>query len=257
GHTNAALASYAELNCDNKKRDLYTGTEVGFSTFCTRKPEVYKFLSEVIKELASLTPGPYIHIGGDESHATKKEDYIPFMEKVQDIVIAHGKQAIAWDEIATVKMRRGTVAQDWASVKNAAEAVSKGAKLLMSPALKAYIDMQYDSTSKYGLHWAAYIEVDSAYLWDPARMIPGVGRENIIGVEAPLWSETITNLKEIDYLAFPRLAGIAEIGWTPEPLRSWNDYKTRLASHGPRMKALGIDYYPSRLIQWEKEKGDN
>jgi hexosaminidase len=254
GHTGAALASYGELNCDGKARELYTGTEVGLTTFCTKKPVVFKFIADVIKEITSLSPGPYFHIGGDESHSTKKEDYIPFMEKVQDMVIASGKIPLAWDEIATTKLRPGTVAQDWASIKNAAEAVSKGSKLLMSPANKAYIDMQYDSTSKFGLHWAAYIEVDSAYIWDPAKLIPGVGKENIIGVEAPLWSETITNIDEIEYLAFPRLPGIAEIGWTPASLRDWNEYKVRLASHGARMKAMGIDFYPSKLISWEEKK---
>ena len=86
GHTNAALASYAELNCNGKATELYTGTKVGFSTLCTTKEITYRFIDDVVKELASLTPGPYIHIGGDESHSTKREDYIPFINKVQDIV---------------------------------------------------------------------------------------------------------------------------------------------------------------------------
>jgi len=79
GHTNAALASYPELNCDGKATELYTGTRVGFSSLCTGKEITYKFLDDVIRELAALTPGPYIHIGGDESHSTKREDYIPFI----------------------------------------------------------------------------------------------------------------------------------------------------------------------------------
>ena len=251
GHTGAALASYGELNCNGKARELYTGTDVGLTTFCTKKPVVFKFIEDVVKEISSLSPGPFFHIGGDESHSTKKEDYIPFMEKVQDIVISNGKIPLAWDEIAITKLRAGTVAQDWASVKNAAEAVSKGSKLLMSPANKAYLDMQYDTASKFGLHWAAYIEVDSGYIWDPAKIIPGVGKENIIGVEAPLWSETITNIDEIEYLAFPRLPGIAEIGWTPASFRDWNEYKNRLAKHGIRMKNMGIDFYPSKLVPWD------
>ena len=252
GHTNAALASYAELNCDGKARDLYTGTDVGFSTLCTRKPVTYKFINDVVGELAALTPGPYIHIGGDESHSTKKEDYIPFMEKVQDIVASHGKQVLAWDEIASAKLRPFTVAQYWSNSKNAAEAVSKGARILMSPAEKAYLDMQYDSTSKFGLHWAAYIEVDDGYNWDPAKLVPGIGTENILGVEAPLWSETIANSDEIEYLVFPRLAGIAEVAWTAPSARDWNEYKIRLAGHGERMKAMGIDFYPSKRVMWKE-----
>lgn len=250
GHAYAALSSYAELNCDGKARDLFNQADMKFNTYCTKKEVTYKFIDDVVKELAAMTPGPYIHIGGDESYDTKKEDYIPFMNRVQEIVNSQGKIVLAWDEIADATMKTGTVAQYWSNSKNAAAAVKQGAKILLSPAAKAYLDMQYDSTSKFGLHWAAYVEVDSAYIWDPAKMIRGVGKENIIGVEAPLWSETISNLDEIEYLAFPRLSGIAEVGWTPPALRDWNEYRERLGKHGERMHNMGIDYYPSKKVPW-------
>ena len=251
GHTNAALASYAELNCNGKATELYTGTRVGFSTLCTKKDITYKFIDDVVSELAALTPGPYIHIGGDESHATKREDYIPFINKVQDIVISHGKKVLGWDDIAIATLKPDVVAQHWASVENANNAVSQGAKILMSPAVKAYLDMQYDSTTNLGLHWAAYIEVDSAYIWDPETYIPGIKKEDIMGIEAALWSETITNMDEIEYMVFPRLPGLAEVGWTRSSLRNWDEYKGRIAKHGERFKAMGIDYYQSGLIPWE------
>jgi hexosaminidase len=121
-------------------------------------------------------------------------------------------------------------------------AVQKGGKVIMSPAKKAYLDMQYDSTTRLGLHWAGYIEVDSAYLWDPANYVKGIGRDAIIGIEAPIWSETIVTMDDLEYMAFPRLPGLAEIGWSPNGARNWEDYRKRLATHGPRMKAMGIDY---------------
>jgi len=250
GHTNAALASYAELNCDGKATELYTGTKVGFSTLCVKKEVTYKFIDDVVRELVALNPGPYFHIGGDESRATKHDDYIIFVEKVQNIVKSHGKTVIGWDEIATTKLNEGSVAQYWDKAKNATMAVEQGAKVLFSPAKKAYLDMQYDSTTKLGLHWAAYIEVDNAYMWDPTSLVPGITKENILGVEAPLWSETITNMDEIEYMVFPRLPGIAEIGWTPILKRDWNDYRERLSRHGERFRAMGIDFYPSKLVPW-------
>lgn len=253
GHTNAALASYAELNCDGKATELYTGREVGFSTLCTSKEVTYKFIDDVIRELAALTPGEYLHIGGDESHATKIEDYIPFMNRVQDMVIAHGKKVLAWDEIALATLKPNTVVQYWAKAENAIKGVEQGAKVLMSPAKNAYLDMQYDSTSIYGLHWAAYIEVDNGYNWDPANLVPEIKKENIMGIEAPLWSETVSNLKEAEYLIYPRLPGYAEIGWTPVELRKWDEYKVRLANHGERMKAMDISFYPSKLVPWNTE----
>jgi len=254
GHTNAALASYAELNCDGKARELYTGTNVGFSTLCTGSETTYKFIDDVIRELAAMTPGRYIHIGGDESHVTKVEDYIPFINRVQEIVAAHGKQVIGWDEIALATLKPNTIAQCWASEKNSNAAIGQGAKILMAPARKAYLDMQYDKTTKLGLHWAGYIEVDAAYNWDPATLIPGIVKENIIGIEAPLWTETITNIDEIEYMVFPRLPGYAEIGWTPAASRNWDEYKMRLASHGERFSAMGIDYYRSPLVSWPQGK---
>jgi len=253
GHTNAALASYPELNIPGKKAELYTGVEVGFSTLDTHKELTYKFVNDVFRELAAITPGPYIHIGGDESHSTPIEDYIPFVNRVQDIVISHGKQVLGWDEIALSTLKPNSVVQYWAKAENAIKGVEQGAKVLMSPSKNAYIDMQYDSLSTYGLHWAAYIEVDQAYKWDPANLVPEIKRENIIGIEAPLWSETVSNMKEAEYLLFPRILGYAEIGWTPVELRKWDNYKKRLKSHGERMKVMDINFYPSKLVKWDKE----
>ncbi len=250
GHTNSALSSYPELNCDGRATELYTGIEVGFSSFCIHKEITYKFIDDVIREISEMTPGPYFHIGGDESHATKLSDYIPFMERVQEIAESHGKQCIGWDEIANAKMKPNSIAQNWANPKNANKAVAQGAKILMSPASKAYIDMKYDKTTKYGLQWAGFVEVDVSYNWDPAMLVPGVGKEDIVGVESPLWTENITNIDQIEYMVFPRLAGIAEIGWTPAESRKWEEYRTRLGRHGERFDAMGINYYKSPLVDW-------
>ena len=252
GHTNAALASYAELNCDGKARELYTGIEVGFSTLCTNKEITYQFVEDVVREIAALTPGPWFHIGGDESLVTAHDDYIYFINRVQEIVTKHGKKVIGWDEIAHAELVEGATVQFWANIKNTVMGVEKGAKVIMSPAKKAYLDMQYDSTSHLGLHWAGYIEVDTAYIWNPASYIAGVGKEKILGVEAPLWTETITNMDELEYMVFPRLPGYAEIGWTSPDSRSWDEYKLRLALHGKRFEAMDINYYRSPMVPWEQ-----
>lgn len=254
GHTNAALASYPELNCNEKDKNpkLYTGIEVGFSTFCTKNEKVYQFIDDVLTELTALTPGPYLHIGGDESHATKKEDYIPFVNRVQALVKKQGKLVIGWDEIALSTLLPNSVAQYWADSANSKNAVKQGAKIMMSPANRSYMDMQYDSTTKLGLHWAAYIEVDQAYNWNPATLVNGIERKDIIGVEAPLWSETIVTMNDIEYMAFPRLPGYAEIAWSPAAGRSWDEYKVRLGNHAAQMKAMDIDYFPSKLVTWKE-----
>jgi hexosaminidase len=254
GHTNAALTAYGELNCDGKARRLYTGIEVGFSSLCVRKKVTYKFIQDVIREIAAITPGPYLHIGGDESHSTKKEEYIPFMNKVQEIVRAQGKTVMGWDEISLASLKHGTIAQYWANEKNALSAVKKGAKILMSPARKVYLDMKYDSLTTLGLKWAGYIDIDNGYNWDPATLVSGIKRENIIGIEAPLWTETIKTIGDIEYMVFPRLPGIAEIGWTPARNRNLEEYKQRLAGHSERFDVLGINYYKSKQVPWPLSK---
>ena len=253
GHTNAALVSYPELYCPGKgkKPEIYTGIEVGFSTFCNENPETFKFVDDVIRELAAITPGPYIHIGGDESLSTPLNEYIPFVNRVQEIVHKHGKLVMGWDEIAESTLNPSTIVQFWKFPENAINGIEQGAKVLMSPAHKTYLDMQYDSTYKYGLHWAAYIEVDSAYIWEPTEMAEGVTREHIFGVETPLWSETVTTLDEAEFLIFPRMPGHAEVAWSPAEVRDWETYKVRLGKQKARFEAMGVNFYASKLVPWQ------
>lgn len=254
GHTNAASVSYPFLNGNGKTPKLYEGTRVGFSTFDTRKDTVYAFIDDVVREITAMSPGPYFHVGGDESHVTKKNDYIYFVNRVAEIVKSHGKQMIGWDEVATADLDSTAIAQFWASEENARQAIDKGMKVILSPAKKAYLDMQYDTLSKFGLHWAAYIPVDTAYIWTPENYAKGVPMDQILGVEAPLWSETISNIDELEYLAFPRIIGYSELSWSTQENRNWEDYKQRLAEQAPFLDRMDVKYYPSELIDWKKSK---
>ncbi|GAA4968307.1 family 20 glycosylhydrolase [Algibacter aquimarinus] len=251
GHTNAASVSYPKLNGNGKTPELYTGTRVGMSTLDTRKDEVYTFIDDVVKEISAITPGPYFHIGGDESHVTKKVDYNYFVEKVEKIVQQHGKQMIGWDEIATANISSSSISQFWRSKENVLLAVEKNMKIILSPAKKAYLDMKYDKESKYGLTWAGEIPVDTAYIWTPENY-EEIPTKNILGIEAPLWSETITNLNELQYLAFPRAIGYAELGWSKRENRDWEDYKKRLANQTAFLNRMNVKYYPSSQIKWQK-----
>lgn len=253
GHTHAAVAAYPELNCNPKDtiKGLYTGTEVGFSTLCTTNEKVYEFVNDVVGEIAAISPSPYFHMGGDESLVTPHDEYISFVNRVQKIVQAHGKQAIGWDEIAHATLLPGTIAQHWSDTANPVKAVAQGADVIMSPAKRVYMDMQYDSTTRLGLNWAAYIEVDQAYNWDPAQIVNGIPAQKILGVVAPLWTETIVTMKDIEYMVFPRLTGYAEIAWSKQESRNWDEYKNRLAQHAAFYKAWGVQYYASSKVPWK------
>ncbi len=254
GHTMAALAAYPELSREGIMPSLYTGTDVGISSLNTRSELTYQFVDDVIRELAILTPGPYIHIGGDEAFKTNDAEYIPFMERVQDIVQHYGKVAVAWQEIGKACLRPGTIVQFWTTHRNGIElarrAAAQGASIVMSPASKTYLDMKYASTTPLGLNWAGFVEVETAYDWDPSTLVAGLSEAQILGVEAPLWTETLCTLADISYMAFPRLPGINEIGWSPAQGRGWEEYRLRLASHAARFDRLGIGYYRSPEVVW-------
>jgi hexosaminidase len=251
GHITAALASYPELNCNGKAPDLYTGTQVGFSSICVGKDSTAQFLKDVIGELAALTPGAYIHIGGDEANSTAITDYIQFIQQVQSVIAANGKQMVGWDPIAQARLLPGTIVQETEfDAALAKQAVRQGNKLILSPANRAYMDMKYTPTTSLGLNWAGFIEVQKAYSWDPGSLFPGITDQNILGVEAPLWSETLVTMKDVEYMTFPRLLGYAEIGWSPQAARDWFEYRFRLASQGPRLTAMGVHFYASPEIPW-------
>ena len=249
GHTNAALVAHPELSCSRMSPGLYTGTEVGWSTLCPKKEETYAFIDDVIRELAAMTPGRHIHIGGDEVQVLSHDEYVGFIERVQDIVTRHGKEMVGWEEVAKARLRPTSVVQQWKG-DSAILALQYGSKLVLSPAKRAYIDMKYTPTTELGLTWAAIIEVRDTYDWDPATYQTGVTEQNILGIEAPIWSETLRNITAVQYLAVPRLPSLAEVGWTPQSARSWDSFRVRIAAHGPRWNYLGVNYYRSPQIPW-------
>jgi hexosaminidase len=251
GHTNAALVAYPELSCGKRPPAPYTGIEVGFSALCVDKEATYAFVEDVVRELAALTPGPYFHVGGDEVEALSHEEYARFIERVQEIVTRHGKRMVGWEEITKARLLPTTLAQQWKS-DSATAALRHGAKLILSPASRAYLDMKYDTTTELGLHWAGYVEVKDAYDWDPATFLQGVSERDVVGVEAPLWSETVRNITAAQYLALPRLPAIAEVGWTPADRREWESFRRRLAAQAPRWHYLGVNYYRSPQVPWHQ-----
>ncbi|WP_434449097.1 beta-N-acetylhexosaminidase [Lentzea sp. E54] len=255
GHTNAAQASYAELNCDGKKRPLYTGTEVGFSSLCVDKDITYRFIEDVIREVSAITPGPYLHIGGDEALSTPDADYVTFMNRVLPIVKKYGKTTVGWHEFIKTTKDTALIPQFWGTTTtdaNVAAAAKRGNKVLMSPANRIYLDMKYDENTELGLDWAGLVEVRDAYGWNPGAYLDGVTESDVRGVEAPLWTETIRTSADIEYMAFPRLPVAAELGWSPARVHDWDRFAPRLGAQGPRWKIQGINFYPSAQVPWKK-----
>ena len=231
GHCGAAIKAYSQLGASGQ---LYP-----------RQESTYTFISNVISEVAALTPGAYIHIGGDES-SISATDYDYFIGRVNDIVASNGKKMIGWNPVDTTSgIHTDALLQHWSGTYSSAQ--SKGILIILSPASKAYIDMKYDSSNTYGQTWAGYVPTNTAYGWDPTNY---VSQSQSVGVEGPLWSEYIDTVSKIDFMTYPRLPSLAEVGWTPVGLRSWNEYKLRLKAHGPRMANLGVNFYHDPVVPW-------
>ncbi|WP_405058928.1 beta-N-acetylhexosaminidase [Kribbella sp. NBC_01505] len=255
GHTNAALASYADLNCNGVAPPLYTGTNVGFSSLCVAKPVTYSFLDDVFREVAAQAPGDIVHLGGDEAHSTPHADYVTFLNKASAIVAGKGKRVMGWHEIGDTALPAGSIVQYWGTDDTKSRdlarlAATKGAQIVMSPANRAYLDMKYNKDTPYGLSWAGLVSVEKAYSWNPTTLIPNLPQSAVAGVEAPLWSETLDNIDKVEFMAFPRLPGIAELGWSPASALNWTTYKDRLAGQGSRWDALSVNFYRAPEIAW-------
>ena len=225
GHTNAALSAYPELNCDGVAPAPYEGVEVGFSSLCAspeRADATDRFLADVTRELAELTPGPWLHLGGDESLSTSRDDYLDLVRRMTQAAAATGKTVIGWHEMgASRELPSGTVGQYWSFVEPEGDAaeltrsfVEQGGSVILSPADVAYLDMKYVDDPQnalghtLGLDWAkGPTTLDEAYLWEPSSIIPGVDERDILGVEAPIWTETLASISDVEFMAFPRTDG--------------------------------------------------
>ncbi|TDC28949.1 beta-N-acetylhexosaminidase [Micromonospora sp. 15K316] len=259
GHTNSALVAYGELAPDRVAPQPYTGTEVGFSYVDPASERTYQFVTDVLGEVAANSPGPLLHIGGDEAFKVKGTAYTDFVERVQRIVAGTGKTVVGWHQIAPAAHSDGRVLQWWGTDGDdpaTAEAVRRGARLILSPGNHAYLDMKYAPDTPLGQDWAGLIDVRRAYDWDPGSHLAGVPADAVLGVEAPLWTESVTTLPEIEFMLFPRLPALAELAWSPRSTHGWARFRERLAGHGPRWTAAGIAYHPSPELPWPVAAAD-
>lgn len=252
GHTNAALASVPALNLTGTSPALYTDmprdlASVGFSSMHLAASATRHFITDVIAQLAADTPGKYLHIGGDEANATDAAEYREFIELLQREIHSHGKQLVGWEEVANAALLPGAIVQHWLHGDVVRRAPGT-ARFVMSPSAHTYLDMKHSPGCQVGRRWAGFIDMDAAYRWDPATLIEGIDDDRIEGVEAPLWTERVATFDDLQYLCFPRLACLGEVGWTAQHLRSWDAFRPRLAVHAHRLEQIGVPIYRSALL---------
>ncbi|MDZ8201466.1 family 20 glycosylhydrolase [Microbacterium sp. SSW1-59] len=281
GHTHAVGLAYPELVAEPVITDdvrtavetfggglprtgtPYQGLAVGFSSLRIAEPATDRFVTDVFTDLAALTPGPYLHLGGDEALGTDPALFASFVARATEVITALGKTPVAWHEAGAAEaLAPGTVGQYWGLATpadgmddKARRFVTGGGSLILSPADAVYLDMKPEPDFPLGLTWAnGHTSVRRAYEWEPADVIDGIAETDILGVEAPLWTETVRTAEDIDALAFPRVAAAAEAAWSPamrdSPERTWESFRSRVGAQGPRWRAEGIRYHASEEIPW-------
>lgn len=276
GHTHAVGLAYPEVAAAPSLEgwdaaggptpvagEAYSGMGVGFSSLRIGAPATDAFVEDVLTELAELTPGPYLHFGGDEAHGTPAADFAAFVARTSRVISRLGKIPVAWHEAgAADDLAPGTIGQYWGFVtptdgadERARAFVARGGRIILSPADAVYLDMKPTADAPLGLTWAnGPTSLERAYSWEPVDVVSGLTDDDILGVEAPLWTETVRDLDDIDALAFPRIAAAAEAAWSvatgAAEDRTWESFRERVGGLGPLWTTLGIRFPASSEVAW-------
>src|SRR5690606_30968899 len=171
GHTNAALASYPELHCGEIAPPLVTGIRGGFSTVCRGGDATGRLVDDLVREVAAISPSPFVHIGGDEVEKLTPAQYAAFITRAEAIVRRYGKRMIGWDEVAAVALAPDSIVQVWRPGTPKGDVGQTGA-VILSPADRLYLDMRYSPATPIGLEWAGHVDVRRSYDWEPETLIP-------------------------------------------------------------------------------------
>lgn len=247
GHIYSALVAYPELNCDEFANieprmatppELFSGTKVGWSKLCLTKPEIYDFVSDVIGEMASITTGPWIHIGGDE---IKDDLYETFVVRADSIVQHHGKTTIGWEEVTKAKVSSSLISQKWhGKVKSEVDV-----KVIESICTSFYFDHANIPGQEKTNNWCKKSGVNLEEVYSFTSSNP-----NVIGFEAPVWTEFVWTDEEMDNRFWPRTIAVAEIAWNDRSPRNYAEFITRLKVHQSRLSGMGINYFTSPELNW-------
>ena len=275
GHSLAAIAAYPELSCTPgaEKYQVRSGEKIMDwsrgappialvdNTLCPANEKVYEFLDTVITQIAALFPFEYIHMGGDEAPrnywektpavlALMKREGLKNMDQVQGyfekrvlkMVEAKGKKFIGWDEILDGGIPSNAAIMSWRGVKYGVEATHKKHEVVMSPTTYAYLDyMQSDVMFEPKVY--ASLRLSKSYEFDP---IPaGVDPKYIKGGQANLWAEQIYNIRQAEYMTWPRALAIAESVWSPKEKKNWKTFFPKVEQHFKRLDMSETKYAPS------------
>ena len=268
GHSVAALAAYPELSCRGVPLEVRTIFGISKDVYCVGNEVVFEFLEDILDEVIGLFPGEYIHLGGDETPRSRwkvcpkcqqrmsaeglsdeGQLHRYMINRMTEYLSAHHRTAIGWNENLGEGLHPDLIIHYWFRGKQTvAGAVRRGRRVILSPFLDYYLDHSYSLTP-----------LSRTYSYQPG--ISGLEEdqtENILGVEAPLWTEFVPNQARLDYQVFPRLLAVAETAWTPEGRKDLEGFASRYRTFQDRLRFWGIDFASDANIEpgwWKRMFG--
>lgn len=222
---------------------------------CPTSEATWTFFETVVRTVAEATPGPYLHVGGDEAFGMKVQDFVAFTRRMVDLVHAQGKFPIGWAEIAGFQAPPpDAILQAWNDPRPfQSDLWSQAPGLIASPSSRTYINATYDTASKrQRIGWTGVppLNTKDAYDWDPEDVFANITNPRVLGLEACLWGDHLVDRTRFAELILPRLPGFAELGWSPRSAHSWANYRVRLAAQAARWKAWGVPFYADPVVPW-------
>ncbi len=251
GHSTAALASYPELGCTGGPYKVVNTWGVFQDVYCAGNDKVFEFNQNVLDEVMGLFPSQYIHIGGDEcpkdrwkecpkcqarikAEGLKDEHELQsyFIKRIDTYLNSKGRRLIGWDEILEGGLAENAVVQSWRGTKGGIEAARQGHDVVMSPTSHCYLDYSYHTTP-----------LEKSYSYEPIpEELTADEAKHVLGVEGNLWAERVPTRDRLDFQVFPRMTALAEVAWSPQDKRSWEDFSRRMETHTKRFEVLGVKF---------------
>ena len=289
GHMLAALASYPELGCTGGPYQVGHYWGVYKDVLCVANPKVYEFVEDVLTEIMDIFPSEVIHIGGDETPTDKwqecpkcqalnkslgasntpSEEFEPltshlsplqahFTKRVFDFLTAHHRRALGWDEILDGSPQNAMI-MSWRGTEPGAKAAETGHDVVMTPTTFCYFDYQQTEDVLFEpSRCSGFIPVEKVYALDPAPdSLSVAARQHILGAQANIWTEYITNEELVEYQALPRMSALAEVQWTQPQRKDYEAFKERLSTFTALLELYGYTYakhlWPERQIpnRWQ------
>lgn len=276
GHALAALAAYPELGCTGGPYETATRWGVFDDVYCAGNEQTFEFLTDVISEVVELFPSKYFHIGGDECpkgawekckkcQARMKKEGLDNEHELQSYVIkrvekllnSKGKTLIGWDEILEGGLAPNAAVMSWRGIKGGIAAAKEGHDVIMTPNSHMYFDHYQAPSENEPLAIGGFLNLSKVYSYEPLPEELSVEEQkHILGVQANLWAEYIPTFDHLEYMAMPRMAALAEVGWSPKEGKDFDNFFLRLSNLRGMYDSMDINYCSKAFDGTDKREED-